>query len=226
MRDRDCTARSSPLRRRSVHWRADAAALMPAGLAIVVGAYLIGSVSFAVVVSRAFGLPDPHEYGSRNPGATNVLRTGNRVAALLTMLGDGLKGYVAVFAAQYFATTFDAPSWTVPAAALAVFLGHLYPVFHRFAGGKGVSTAAGIVFALHWPLGLVLTTIWLVMAFGFKISSLAALTTAVLLPLGIYYLIGPGMLAIVSVVIALLLFWRHRANIRQLLEGKERTIGR
>ena len=199
---------------------------MLAGLAIVVGAYLIGSISFAVVVSRAFGLPDPHEYGSRNPGATNVLRTGNRVAALLTMLGDGLKGYVAVVAAQYFATALDAPSWAVPAAALAVFLGHLYPVFHRFAGGKGVSTAAGIVFALHWPLGLALTIVWLVMAFGFKISSLAALTTAVLLPLGIYYLIGPGMLAIVSVVIALLLFWRHRANIRQLLEGKERTIGR
>jgi glycerol-3-phosphate acyltransferase PlsY len=99
-------------------------------------------------------------------------------------------------------------------------------VFHRFAGGKGVSTAAGVVFALHWPLGLALTIVWLVMAFGFKISSLAALTTAVLLPLGIYFLIGPGMLAIVSVMIALLLFWRHRANIRQLLEGKERTIGR
>jgi glycerol-3-phosphate acyltransferase PlsY len=112
-----------------VHGRGNAAAdvalLMLAGLAIVVGAYLIGSISFAVVVSRAFGLPDPHEYGSRNPGATNVLRTGNRVAALLTMLGDGLKGYVAVIAAQYFANTFDAPSWTVPAAALAVFLGHL-----------------------------------------------------------------------------------------------------
>ena len=106
-----------------------------------------------------------------------------------------------------------------------MFVGHLYPVFHRFAGGKGVATAAGIVFALHWPLGLVLTVIWLTMAFGFKISSLAALTTAVLLPLGMFYAMGPGAYAWASVAIALLLFWRHRANIRQLLSGRERPIG-
>ena len=171
---------------------------MFATLAIVAGAYLLGSISFAVVVSRAFRLPDPHEYGSKNPGATNVLRTGHRPAALLTMLGDGLKGFV----------------------------GHLYPVFHRFAGGKGVATAAGVVFALAWPLGLLLTIVWLTMAFGFKISSLAGLTTAALLPLGMFYLRGPGTYAWVSVAIALLLFWRHRANIRQLLSGSETTIGR
>jgi glycerol-3-phosphate acyltransferase PlsY len=194
-------------------------------LLIIVGAYLIGSISFAVVVSRAFGLPDPHEYGSKNPGATNVLRTGNKLAALLTMLGDGLKGFVAVFAAIQLAPLAGAADWTVAAAALAAFVGHVYPVFHRFAGGKGVATAAGIVFALHWPLGLVLTVIWLTMAFGFKISSLAALTTAVLLPLGMLYAMGPGAYAWASVVIALLLFWRHRVNIRQLLSGRERPIG-
>ena len=198
---------------------------MPATLLIIVGAYLIGSISFAVVVSRAFGLPDPHEYGSKNPGATNVLRTGNKLAALLTMLGDGLKGFVAVLAAIHLAPFAGAADWTVAAAALAAFVGHVYPVFHRFAGGKGVATAAGIVFALHWPLGLVLTVIWLTMAFGFKISSLAALTTAVLLPLGMFYAMGPGAYAWASVVIALLLFWRHRVNIRQLLSGRERPIG-
>lgn len=202
------------------------AAIVIATLALIAGAYLIGSVSFAVAVSRAFGLPDPHEYGSRNPGATNVLRTGHRAAALLTLLGDGLKGFVAVFAAQRLAPALGAADWTVPAAALAVFVGHLYPVFHRFAGGKGVATAAGIVFAIHWPLGLVLALVWLTMALGFKISSLAALATAVLLPLGMFYVKGPGPEAWASVAIALLLFWRHRSNIRQLVTGRERTIGR
>jgi len=196
-----------------------------ATLGIVVGAYLIGSISFAVVVSRAFGLPDPHEYGSKNPGATNVLRTGNRTAAILTLLGDGLKGFVAVFGASRLAPQLGAAEWTVAAAALAVFVGHLYPVFHGFAGGKGVATAAGIVFALHWPLGLVLTVVWLTMALGFKISSLAALTTALLLPLGMFYSTGPGTYAWASVAIAALLFWRHRMNIRQLMAGRERPIG-
>jgi glycerol-3-phosphate acyltransferase PlsY len=197
-----------------------------AALLIVAGAYLLGSVSFAVVVSRAYGLPDPHEYGSGNPGATNVLRTGNKKAALLTLLGDGLKGFVAVFIAQWLAARFGAPAWTVPAAALAVFLGHLFPVFHGFRGGKGVATGAGIVFALHWPLGLVLTSIWLLMAYGFKISSLAALTAAVLMPLGMFYVQGPTLTSWAMVPIAILLFWRHKENIRQLVKGKERAIGR
>jgi glycerol-3-phosphate acyltransferase PlsY len=200
-------------------------AIVLATLGIIVGAYLIGSISFAVIVSHAFGLPDPHEYGSKNPGATNVLRTGNRMAAVLTLLGDGLKGFVAVFAASRAAPLLGAAEWSVAAAALAVFIGHLYPVFHRFAGGKGVATAAGIVFALHWPLGLVLAVIWLTMAFGFKISSLAALTTAVLLPLGMFYTMGPGAYAWAGLVIAALLFWRHRVNIRQLVSGRERPIG-
>jgi acyl phosphate:glycerol-3-phosphate acyltransferase len=198
---------------------------VPATLLLIAGAYLIGSVSFAVVVSRAFGLPDPHAYGSGNPGATNVLRTGHRMAALLTLVGDGVKGFVAVFVAQHLAPLLGAPDWSVAAAALAVFIGHLYPVFHRFAGGKGVATAAGVVLALHWPLGVALTALWLTMALGFRISSLAALTTAVLLPLGLFYARGPGADAFVGVIMAVLLFWRHRVNIRQLLRGRERTIG-
>jgi len=192
---------------------------------IAIAAYLVGSISFAVVMSRAFGLPDPHEYGSRNPGATNVLRTGNKAAALLTLLGDGLKGFVAVFCAQRFGAALGAGEWCVPAAALAVFLGHLFPVFHRFAGGKGVSTAAGIVFALHWPLAAILTVVWLVLAFGFKISSFAGLAAALLLPFGMFYVFGASALAWTSVPMALLLFWRHRTNIAQLLSGAERRIG-
>jgi glycerol-3-phosphate acyltransferase PlsY len=192
---------------------------------VAVAAYLLGSISFAVVVSRMFGLPDPHEYGSRNPGATNVLRTGNKSAALLTMLGDGLKGFVAVFAARSLGPELGADQWCVPAAMLAVYLGHLFPIFHRFAGGKGVATAAGIVFALHVPLAACLTAVWLILAFGFKISSVAGLTTAVLLPFGMFYVFGPTAVAWASVAIALLLVWRHRSNIAQLRSGGERRIG-
>jgi acyl phosphate:glycerol-3-phosphate acyltransferase len=197
-----------------------------AALLIVAGAYLIGSVSFAVVVSRAFGLPDPHEYGSGNPGATNVLRTGHKAAAVLTLAGDTAKGWLGVLAAHWLAARTGAPEWVVPAAALAVFLGHLFPVFHGFRGGKGVATAAGIVFALYWPLGLALLVVWVTMAYGFRISSLAALTAALLLPLGAFYVFGNTLTAWAMVPICALLFWRHRANIRQLVAGRERTIGR
>ena len=199
---------------------------MLASIALVVAAYLLGSVSFAVVVSKAYGLPDPHEYGSGNPGATNVLRTGNRKAALLTLLGDGLKGYVAVIAAIRLAPIVGAADWVVPVVAVAVFVGHCWPVFHGFRGSKGVATGAGIVFALHWPLGLALTVVWLVMAFGFKISSVAALTAAALMPLGMFWVAGNAPVAWAMVPIALILVWRHRANIRQLLAGRERSIGR
>ena len=199
---------------------------MLAALVLVVAAYLIGSVSFAVVVSKAYGLPDPHDYGSGNPGATNVLRTGNKKAALLTLVGDGLKGFVAVFAVARLAPLLGAADWAVPASAIAVFAGHCWPLFHGFRGGKGVATGAGIVFALHWPLGLALTTVWLVMAFGFKISSLAALTAAALMPLGMFYVAGNTPVAWAMVPIALILVWRHQANIRQLLAGSERSIGR
>jgi glycerol-3-phosphate acyltransferase PlsY len=199
---------------------------MLASLAFVVAAYLLGSVSFAVVTSRLFGLPDPHSYGSGNPGATNVLRTGNKAAAALTLVGDGAKGWLAVFLAQTLGPSFGGADWMVPAVALAVFIGHLFPVFHGFAGGKGVATAAGIVFALHWPLGVALGALWMVMALGFKISSLAALTTAALMPLGAFYVFGNAPSAWAMVPISMLLFWRHRSNIRQLLDGRESTIGR
>jgi len=201
------------------------AAAVILALLVPLAAYLIGSVSFAVVVSKAFRLPDPHEYGSGNPGATNVLRTGNKAAALLTLAGDGFKGWLAVYLAGRLQGFAGAPDWLVAAAALAVFVGHLYPVFHRFAGGKGVATAAGFVFALHWPLGLALAAIWVVMALGFKISSLAALTTAALMPVGGFWFLGNTLSAWALVPVSGLLFWRHRANIRQLVQGKERPIG-
>jgi len=172
------------------------------------------------------GLPDPHDYGSGNPGATNVLRTGNRVAAALTVLGDGAKGWLAVFLAQHLGPSFGVVEWTVPAVALAAFLGHLFPVFHGFAGGKGVATAAGIMLALSWPAGVALAAIWLVMAFGFKISSVAALTASFLSPIAAFYVFGNTPAAWIWIPIALLLFWRHRGNIRQLVAGNERPIGR
>lgn len=199
---------------------------MLTSLLFVVAAYLIGSISFAVVVSRIFRLPDPHGYGSGNPGATNVLRTGNKGAAALTLLGDGAKGWLAVWLAQRFGPDFGVAAWTVPVVAFAVFLGHVYPIFHRFAGGKGVATAAGVVLALYWPLGLGLLAIWLVMAFVFKISSLAALTAAALTPIGMFVVTGNTLTAWMMIPVALLLIWRHRSNIQQLMAGKERSIGR
>ncbi len=199
---------------------------MLASLGILVAAYLIGSISFAVVSSKAFRLPDPKTYGSGNPGATNVLRTGNKAAALLTLIGDGAKGWLAVWLAQTFGVTLGAADWVVPLSAIAVFVGHVFPVFHGFEGGKGVATGAGIVLALHWPLGLALAALWMVMAFGFKISSLAALTAAVLMPVGAFYVFGNTLTAWAMLPIAVLLVWRHKSNIRQLLEGQERPIGR
>ena len=193
---------------------------------IIALAYLIGSIPFAVLVSRSMGLSDPRSYGSGNPGATNVLRTGNRVAAVVTLLGDGLKGWLAVWLAQRLGAQFAVADWTIPAVALGAFVGHVYPVFHRFAGGKGVATAGGIIAALHWPLALALAALWLIMAVGFKISSLASLTAATLMPIGMFYVMGNAPVAWSTVPIAALLFWRHRNNIRQLLAGKERVIGR
>jgi glycerol-3-phosphate acyltransferase PlsY len=194
-------------------------------LGVIVAAYLLGSVSFAVVVSKIFGLPDPHSYGSGNPGATNVLRSGNKAAAVLTLLGDGIKGFVAVWAANRLGASWGDASLATAGAALAVYLGHLYPVFHHFAGGKGVSTAAGVAFALSWQLGLAVTVIWLIVVLAFRMSSLASLVAALALPpLGFYFLgFWPESWALVP--IALLAVWRHRANIRKLIAGEERRIG-
>ena len=200
---------------------------MLASLLIVVAAYLIGSVSFAVVVSRAFGLPDPHEYGSRQSGRDQRAahrQQGRRAADAARRRRQGLRR--GVRSRRSSRRRVGAAEWTVPAAALAVFVGHLYPVFHRFAGGKGVATAAGIVFALHWPLGLALTVVWLTMAFGFKISSLAALTTAALLPLGMFYVFGNAPIAWAMRADRAAAVLAARGNIRQLLAGRERTIGR
>ena len=199
---------------------------MLASLGLVAAAYLIGSISFAVICSRWFGLPDPHSYGSGNPGATNVLRTGNKTAAVIALIGDGGKGWFAVWLAQLLSTSLDVADWSVPAVALAVFVGHLYPVFHHFAGGKGVSTVAGIVLALCWPLALALIALWLCVAYGFKISSLASLTAAVVLPIGMFYAFGNTPTAWAAVPICALVFWRHRDNIRKLVAGREPTIGR
>lgn len=196
-----------------------------ATLAVIVAAYLIGSISFAVVVSKLFGLPDPHSYGSGNPGATNVLRTGNKAAALLTLIGDGLKGLVAVLIAYRLGVSWGDASLATAGAAVAVFLGHLFPIFHRFEGGKGVATAAGVVFGLSWPLGLAMLAVWLVIAVAFRISSLASIFSAIAAPpLGFFFL-GNWPEAWVLIPIALLLLWRHRANIRKLLAGTESKIG-
>jgi acyl phosphate:glycerol-3-phosphate acyltransferase len=194
-------------------------------VALVVVAYLIGSISFAVIVSRWFGLPDPRTYGSKNPGATNVLRSGRKAAAILTLAGDALKGWVAVAAALWFAPRYGWSDTVIALVALAVFLGHLYPVFFRFIGGKGVATAAGILFALNLWLGLALLAIWLVLAVGLKLSSLAALAaTAAALPLA-WWLGVPGVQMVAIAIIAVLLVWRHKSNIQKLLSGTESGFG-
>lgn len=192
---------------------------------VVLLAYLVGSISFAVVVSRTMGLADPRSYGSGNPGATNVLRGGNRRAAILTLLGDAAKGWVAVFAARMLAGPLGLDEWAIAAVALAVFLGHLYPVFFRFQGGKGVATAAGVLLAISPVLGLATLLVWLAVALAFRYSSLAALLAAVFAPLCHAFLFGPGLTSVAILLIALLLVWRHRANIEKLIAGTESRIG-
>jgi glycerol-3-phosphate acyltransferase PlsY len=191
---------------------------------ILIG-YLIGSLSFAVIVSKAFGLPDPHSYGSGNPGATNVLRTGNKLAAVLTLLGDGLKGWFAVFLAQRLAWRFGVDDTGIAAVALAVFVGHLFPLFFRFKGGKGVATAAGVLFALDWRIGLGTLVTWLVIAFFFRYSSLAALVSAAFAPFATALVLGFNLYAAAVLAISALLVWRHADNIRKLFAGTESRIG-
>ena len=187
-------------------------------------AYLIGSVSFAVVVSHAFGLPDPHTYGSGNPGATNVLRTGRKAAAALTLVGDAAKGSFAYLLARHFAPQFEGGEATLAAVALAAFLGHLYPVYFRFKGGKGVATAAGILLAMDWRLGLAVIGSWIAVALVFRYSSLAALFAAAASPLLALYFLGAGPLIVAVLAMAILLIWRHRGNISRLARGEEGRI--
>ncbi len=187
-------------------------------------AYLIGSVSFAVVVSRLYRLPDPRGYGSGNPGATNVLRSGRKSAAVLTLLGDSLKGWFAVFgAAHWFGDGADA---TLALAALAAILGHLYPLFHGFRGGKGVATALGVLLGLNPILALGTLVTWITIAVFFRYSSLAALVSAAFAVFFTLILYNPGHPHVWAVAaIAALLVWRHRANIANLIAGRERRLG-
>jgi len=194
-------------------------------LLLIAGAYLIGSLSFAVIVSRAMGLPDPRSFGSGNPGATNVLRTGRKLAAALTLLGDALKGWVAVMAAQVLAAHFGLAGEVVLLAAVAVFVGHLFPVFFRFQGGKGVATALGVLLGLNPWLGLACLATWLAIALTLRISSLSALVTACLAPVYAGLLLGWNDLSIAVLVIALLLVYRHKSNLIKLVNGEEKRIG-
>jgi len=198
-----------------------------ATLAFAIAGYLIGSLSFAVLVSRALGLPDPHTYGSRNPGATNVLRTGHRLAALLTLAGDTLKGWVAVVLALAFGPRYGVHEAGPALVGLAAFLGHLYPVFFGFKGGKGVATAAGILLAIDPWLGLGTLATWLVIAVFFRYASLASIVAAAFAPFWALFLNGFRFDFAVGAIVAMaaLLVVRHRANIRNLVAGKESRIG-
>ena len=192
-------------------------------------AYLIGSISFAVVVSKCMNLPDPHSYGSGNPGATNVLRTGNKLAAALTFLGDALKGYFAVMLARVLlgdqSLTSTLGSWVLCGVVVAVFLGHLFPIFHGFKGGKGVATACGILFGVNVILGAATLSTWIIVAVFLRYSSLAALAAAVFGPIYFVFLFGFQPMGIALLLVCILLIWRHRSNIKNLLNGTESRIG-
>jgi glycerol-3-phosphate acyltransferase PlsY len=192
-------------------------------------AYLIGSISFAVVVSKCMRLPDPHSYGSGNPGATNVLRTGNKLAAVLTLIGDALKGYIAVMLARILlgdeSLTSTLGSWVLCGVVIAVFLGHLFPIFHGFKGGKGVATACGILFGINWVLGLATLSTWIIVAMFMRYSSLAALAAAVFGPIYFVFLFGFQPMGWALLAVCLLLIWRHRSNIQNLMNGTESRIG-
>src|SRR5207245_4413993 len=193
--------------------------------AFVLIAYLFASRSFAVIVSRAVALPDPRSYGSGNPGATNVLRTGKKLAALLTLIGDGGKGWLAVFLALRYAAEYGVDAMGVAACAVAVFVGHIFPVFFRFKGGKGVSTAGGILLAVDPWLGLATIATWIVIALFFRYSSLASIVSAVFAPLYYFFLFGAGEVLPALIIMAALVLWRHKTNILKLVAGEEHRIG-
>lgn len=188
----------------------------------IVAAYLLGSVAFGIVVSKLFGLPDPRTVGSGNPGATNVMRSGKKAAALLTLLGDAGKGGLAVWLAQHFGLSQE---W-VCGVALAVFIGHLYPVFYGFQGGKGVATAAGVLLAISPWLGLSVLATWILAFFMWRVSSLSAIIAAGFAPVYAAAFFGFNLVAGTVLVLSLLLVWRHRTNIRKLLDGTEAGFGR
>jgi glycerol-3-phosphate acyltransferase PlsY len=189
--------------------------------ALPIAAYLLGSIATAVVVSRLFGLPDPRTIGSGNPGATNVLRTGNKLAALATLMGDLLKGLIPVVVARALVDD----DLIIALTALAAFIGHIFPVFFQFKGGKGVATALGVLLGLSPWLGLGTLAVWLAMAFGLRYSSLAALTAALAAPLIAWFLHLDNMILLAITSMSALLIWRHAGNIQRLLQGKESRIG-
>jgi glycerol-3-phosphate acyltransferase PlsY len=194
-------------------------------LLFAVAAYLIGSVSFAVVVSKIFRLADPRTYGSKNPGATNVLRSGNKAAAALTLLGDAVKGWFAVWLAQKIGPQYGVGDTGIALVVIAVFLGHLWPVFFRFVGGKGVATALGVLIGINGWLGLATLVTWLVIAYAFRYSSLAALVASLFAPFYYGLLFGVDALLLAVVAMSALLIYRHRQNIANLIAGKESRIG-
>ena len=195
------------------------------GIIAVIVAYLIGSLSFAVIVSKLFSLPDPHTYGSGNPGATNILRSGKKLAALLTLLGDAAKGWFAVWLAQQFQADLALSQNTLAGVAFAVFLGHLFPVFFKFKGGKGVATAAGVLLAINFWLGLATLATWAIIVIFFRYSSLAALVASIFAPFYTFYLFGltPYLCAVIAM--CALLIWRHKENIIKLMNGTESKLG-
>lgn len=194
-------------------------------LSAVITAYLLGSIPFAVVSSRLFGLADPRSYGSKNPGATNVLRSGNKLAAALTLVGDVAKGAVAVILARKYGEALGVGPHIVGLVALAVFFGHLYPVFLKFKGGKGVATAAGVLLAIDPRLGLVTLAVWLFVAFTLRYSSLAALIAAAAAPLVAFFLWGGEVMSLVVGIIAMALIGKHWGNLQRLMAGAEPKIG-
>ncbi len=194
-------------------------------LIFVVCAYLIGSVPFAVLMSKVFGLADPRTYGSGNPGATNVLRSGKKAAAALTLLGDAAKGWLAVFLAIRFAPHDGDGLLMVALVALAVFLGHVFPIFLKFKGGKGVATALGVLLAISGWMGLAALLTWLLVAVMFRYSSLAALAASVAAPVYAMLLHLRPELVLATAIMSMLLIWRHKKNIQNLMTGKESKIG-
>lgn len=195
-------------------------------LLFAVAAYLLGSVSFAIVVSKLFRLDDPRTFGSGNPGATNVLRTGNKKAAALTLLGDCVKGWIPVALAVQLDERLALGAAGIALISVAVFCGHLWPVFFRFKGGKGVATALGVLFGLNPLLGLATLITWIVIAYAFRYSSLAALVAAVFAPFYYTLLFGIDAIGLAVLIMSALLIWRHKKNIGNLLAGKESRIGK
>jgi len=191
-------------------------------LILVAGAYLLGSISTAILVCRVMGLPDPRTQGSGNPGATNVLRIGGKKAAALTLAGDFLKGLIPVLLAQLL----GASDTVLALTGLAAVLGHLFPIFFSFQGGKGVATAAGVLLGFAWPVGIAVIATWLVVAKVFKISSAAALTATLLAPIYSWLLKTPMVLSLAILILSILVLWRHRENIQRLMRGTEGNVNR